>query len=74
MRHTGHILQMSWEAASAMLLIPGLKFDILCHFEAEDTFKFYAHDASSRYYTCFIQLYRHRTKAHTIIDKLPLNL
>ena len=57
-----------------MLLIPGLEFHLFCQLEAEETFKFYAYDASSRYYTCFIQLCRHCTKAHKIIDKFPLNL
>ena len=74
MHHAGQILQISCKAASAMLLIPGLEFHLFCHFEAEDTFKFYAHDAGLRYYTWFIKLYLHRTKAHKIIDKLPSSL
>ena len=57
-----------------MLLIPCLEFHLFCQFDAEETFRFYAYDASLRYYTCFIQLYRHRTKAHKIIDKFPLSL
>ena len=35
-----------------MLLIPGLEFHLFCQFEAVETFKFYAYDASLRYYTC----------------------
>ena len=74
MHHAGQILQISWNAGSAMLIIPGLEFHLFCHFEAEDTFKFHAHDAGSRYYTWFIKLYRHHTKAQKIIDKLPSSL
>ena len=73
MHHAGQILQISWKAASAMLLIPGLEFHLFCQFEAGDTFKFYVYDASSRHHTCFIQLYGHRTKAHKIIGKFPFN-
>ena len=72
MCHAGQILQISWKAASAMLLIPGLEFHLFCQFEAVETFKFHAYDACLRYYTCFIQLYRHHTKSHKIIVKFPL--
>ena len=74
MRHAGQTLQISGKAASAMLLIPGLEFHLFCQFEAEETFKSNAYDASLRYNTCCIQLYHHRTKAHKIIYKCPLNL
>ena len=74
MRHAGQILQISCKAASAMLLIPGPEPHLFCQFESEETFKYFSYDASSRYYTCFIQLYRHRIKAYKIIDKFPLNL
>ena len=56
-----------------MLLIPGLEFHLFCQFEAVETFKFHAYDASLRYYTCFIQPYRQRAKAFKIIVKFPLN-
>ena len=51
MRHASQILLISWKAASAMLLIPGLEFHLFCQFEAGETFKFYVYDASSRHHT-----------------------
>ena len=46
--HAGQIWQISCKAASAMLLIPGLEFHLLCQLEAEETFTFNAYDASLR--------------------------
>ena len=40
MYHAGKVLQISCKAASAMLLIPGLEFHLLCQLEAEETFTF----------------------------------
>ena len=59
-----------------MLLIPCLEFHLFCQFDAEETFRFYAYDASLRYYTgtCLIRLYRQCTKAHKIINKFPISL